>query len=94
MPFSVGGADGGGLPGEVVAVVVVVVGVVVVGDGAWFPLFAHPATVVAIAMRTAPPATTIPRWPMRFELMIHVLSVRLCVDGWNSLAVPMASADW
>jgi hypothetical protein len=82
MPFSVGGA-GGGVLGGVVAVVVVVVGVFAgVVVGAWFPLFEHPATIVVIAMRTAPPATTIPRWPIRFEFMVRVLSVRLCVDEW------------
>jgi hypothetical protein len=69
MLFSVG--DGGGvLDGVVVVVVVVVV------DGAWLPLVPHAAVVAPRAMRAVPPATASMRRPIRFELIVNLLSYR------------------
>jgi hypothetical protein len=68
MLFSVGDTDGG-LDGAVV--VVEVVGVV---DGASLPLLPHPA-IRPIVIRATPPAAAIARRPMRFELMVNILSL-------------------
>jgi hypothetical protein len=73
--FSVGAA-GAALDGGAVldGVVVVVEGVVVV-DGAWLPPLPHPAVSAPIAMRAAPPAIANMRRPIRFELIVNLLSV-------------------
>ena len=80
----------------------VVVVVVVVVDGAWFPLAAQPAVSAPIAIRAAPPASATIGRPMRFELMIRVLFVNPDIDlattkslalwpsmhGWGRVAFP------
>jgi hypothetical protein len=64
MLFSVGPV-GGALDGVVVVVVVVVV------EGAWLPPLPQAAVV---AIRAAPPAHASMRRPIRFELIVSLLS--------------------
>src|SRR4029450_3246139 len=64
MLFSVGGALDGVVEIEVVVVVVV-------DGGAWLPPLPHAA---AIAIRPPPPAHASMRRPIRFELIVSLLS--------------------
>jgi hypothetical protein len=48
---------------------------VVVDVGVWLPLVPHAAVVVPRVIRATPPATASMRRPIRFELIVNLLSV-------------------